>query len=143
MQPNQVGSAMAIMGTTGLALQLLLYPKIHARFGPLKCFQVFSLFFPLAYFLSPFLVIIPQNHSGEPGVYTWVAVTIILLIHSTGRIFCIPASIALLNNCSPHPSVLGTINGVGQTISSLFRTIGPACAGYCKPLAILTLNTLL
>merc|ERR1711939_694162 len=44
--------------------------------------------------------------------------------------FALPASIILLNNSSPHPSVLGTIHGVGQACSATFRTIGPILAGY-------------
>ncbi|PGH07120.1 hypothetical protein GX51_01907 [Blastomyces parvus] len=45
------------------------------------------------------------------------------------RTFTLPASIILLNNCSPHPSVLGTVHGIGQSVSSAFRTIGPVFAG--------------
>lgn len=46
--------------------------------------------------------------------------------HST---FALPASIILLNNSSPHPSVLGTIHGLGQADSATFRTLGPILSG--------------
>ena len=36
----------------------------------------------------------------------------------------------LINNCSPHPSVLGTVHGVAQSVGSGARTMGPAAAGY-------------
>lgn len=40
-----------------------------------------------------------------------------------------PGSIILLNNSSPHPSVLGTIHGLGQSVSAAFRTVGPVVGG--------------
>ncbi|KAK4960793.1 hypothetical protein LTR66_012872, partial [Elasticomyces elasticus] len=46
------------------------------------------------------------------------------------RTFALPASIILLNNSSPHPSVLATIHGLGQATSATFRTVGPMLAGY-------------
>lgn len=51
-------------------------------------------------------------------------------MHTTGRIFVLPATIVLLNNCAPDPSVLGMVHGVGQTTSALFRTLGPVVGGW-------------
>ena len=36
----------------------------------------------------------------------------------------------LINNCSPHPSVLGTVHGLGQSVSAACRTVGPVIAGW-------------
>jgi hypothetical protein len=35
----------------------------------------------------------------------------------------------LLNNCAPHPSVLGAVHGIGQGVSAAFRTIGSIVGG--------------
>lgn len=35
-----------------------------------------------------------------------------------------------VNNCSPHPSVLGTVHGLAQSVSSGARTIGPVIGGW-------------
>ena len=37
--------------------------------------------------------------------------------------------IILLNNSSPHPSVLATIHGLGQADTATFRTLGPMLSG--------------
>jgi len=128
MAPQNVGYTMAIMGFAGLILQIVIYPNIHGRLGTLKCYRAFSLLFPPVYAVSPCLVII----SEKTGATTWFYIIIVLLIHITGRIFTIPASIMLLNNCSPHHSVLGVVHGIGQSTSAAFRTIGPIFAGYRK-----------
>ena len=43
----------------------------------------------------------------------------------TGRTFAQESSLLLINNCSPHPSVLSTIHGIAQSISAGSRTLGP------------------
>lgn len=55
---------------------------------------------------------------------------IVLLLQVTARTFTLPATIILLNNCSPHPSVLGTVHSIGQSVSAAFRTIGPVAGGW-------------
>lgn len=127
LSPQSLGYTMAFAGLAGLLLQFLFYPTIHKKFGTLKCYRLFSLLFPVVYAASPFLVIMAGS-----STLTWFLILLLLFIHSTGRIFCVPASITLLNNCSPHPSVLGIVHGIGQAIASAFRTLGPVCAGYRK-----------
>ncbi len=52
-----------------------------------------------------------------------------LFIQVTGRTFALPATTILVNNASPHPSVLGTMHGIAQSMSSAARTLGPALGG--------------
>ena len=47
----------------------------------------------------------------------------------TARTFALPSTAILVNNCCPHPSVLGSVHGVAQSVSSLTRTVGPVLAG--------------
>jgi hypothetical protein len=126
MEPRSVGLALAILGFTGIVLQFLLYPRVNGRLGNVQCFRLFCTLFPIAYGLAPFLAIVPSGNL----VIIWVIISLVLIIHTTGRIFVLPATIVLLNNCAPDPSVLGTIHSIGQTTSALFRTLGPVCAGY-------------
>jgi len=124
-----IGYAMAI----GLMLQLLIYPSIHKRLGTLNCYRVFSLVFPTAYFVAPFLVAIQTGQdtiTTATNILLWISIAIALLAHIIARIFAMPASITLLNNCMPHPSTMATIHGIEQTTSAAFRTIGLVVAGH-------------
>ncbi|KAK4943636.1 hypothetical protein LTR66_014587, partial [Elasticomyces elasticus] len=59
--PSSIGFAMAIIGVIGVTLQFLLYPWANARFGLMRCFR-FSLFlFPLAYWLAPYISLLPSS----------------------------------------------------------------------------------
>ncbi|KAI9054586.1 hypothetical protein LZ554_001739 [Drepanopeziza brunnea f. sp. 'monogermtubi'] len=133
MPASTVGIATSILGLLGMVLQIFLYPPVHARLGTLRSFRYFLLLFPLSYFITPYLSILPSSTAAPAaasGALIWIGIIFVLLLKVTARTFTLPASIILLNNCSPHPSVLGTIHGVGQSCSAGFRTIGPVVGGW-------------
>lgn len=126
--PHTIGFAMAIIGFIGIVLQFVLYPWANGRFGLMRCFRTSLFFFPLAYFLAPYITLMPSStESPNPasGFWVWLGIAIVVTLQVAARTFALPASIILLNNSSPHPSVLATIHGLGQADSATFRTIGP------------------
>ncbi|CAN8105537.1 unnamed protein product [Discula destructiva] len=134
MPSSTVGNATSILGVLGMLLQVVMYPPVHARLGTLRSFRYFLVIFPVAYLLVPFLATLPQtqNADGTTSVSAvlWFGIVFILFLHTSARTMTLPASIILLNNCSPHPSVLGTIHGLGQSVSAGFRTVGPIVGGW-------------
>ncbi|KAJ8605926.1 hypothetical protein MRB53_041290 [Persea americana] len=131
--PATIGVAMAIIGFIGVALQFLLYPWANARFGLMRCFRLSLVLFPIAYALAPYLALLPSSTPAPgpaTGVAIWFGISVILFLQVAARTFALPASIILVNNCCPHPSVLGTIHGLGNACSAAFRTFGPIFAGY-------------
>jgi hypothetical protein len=131
--PPTIGFAMSILGLIGITLQLTLYPRIASKLGLIRSFRYSLALFPLAYFLTPFLARIPCS-SAPPapasGIPIWLGIAMVLFLQVAARTFALPASILLLNNSSPHPSVLATIHGLGSSTSSAFRTVGPMVAGH-------------
>jgi MFS family permease len=133
MPPRLVGIAMAILGVIGITLQLFIYPRLNDRYGVIPLYRIFVYGFPIAYFLAPYLSIVssksnPPAPADGPGI--WLALCGVLLVQVLGRTFVLPSTMILINNCSPHPSVLGTIHGIAQSVGSAARTFGPAVAGY-------------
>ena len=124
---------MAVLGTLGIVLQLFLYPGLSARLGTARSWRLFLCCFPVAYFAAPFLArapaASPPPHSKD-GAVVWAALAAVLFVQVLGRTFALPAQTILVNNCTPHPSVLGTLHGVAQSVSSLARTVGPVLGGY-------------
>ena len=133
MPPRSVGFAMAILGIIGITLSLLAYPAVNAKLGTLKSLRYSLCLFPLTYTLTPYLSIIPSSlapPSQASGIPVWLALSGVLSIQVLARTFALPATIILVNNCSPHPSVLGTIHGIAQSLSSASRTVGPVLGGW-------------
>ncbi|KAL8306046.1 hypothetical protein RB600_008769 [Gaeumannomyces tritici] len=132
LSSRSVGVAMTTLGTIGIALQLVLYPWLSGKLGTMKSWRIFLVCFPVAYFAVPFLSIVPSASPPpheKSGALVWLALSLVLLCQVLGRTFALPAQTILVNNCSPHPSVLGTVHGIGQTASSAARTIGPYVGG--------------
>ncbi|OAA54644.1 MFS transporter [Cordyceps fumosorosea ARSEF 2679] len=132
MPASTVGIATSILGVIGMGLQLTLYPPVQARLGTMRSFRWFLPLFPVCYLLVPYLAILPSSADSPAasGPLVWLGIVVVLLLAVTARTFTLPASIILLNNCSPHPSVLGTVHGLGQSVSAGFRTVGPVVGGW-------------
>ena len=131
--PPTIGFAMAIIGFIGVALQFLLYPWANSRFGLMRSFRGSLFMFPLAYSLAPYIALLPSaSPPPDPssGWVVWLGISFVLFLQVAARTFALPATIILINNSSPHPSVLATIHGIGQATSATFRTLGPMLAGY-------------
>ena len=133
LPPVQVGAAMSILGIIGIVLQILIYPRANDKYGVLPLYRIFVYGFPIAYLLAPYLAILPSNSSAPnpaSGAVVWIGLCFVLFFFVVSRTFVLPATMILINNCSPHPSVLGTVHGVAQSVGSAARTMGPAVAGF-------------
>lgn len=133
LPPPRIGLALAILGVIGIALQLLLYPRLSHRLGTALSYRFSLLLFPFAYILAPYLSLIPSTTKAPhpvAGILVWAGITGILFIQVLARTFALPATTILVNNCCPHPSVLGTVHGLGQSVSSATRTVGPILGGW-------------
>ncbi|EME49419.1 hypothetical protein DOTSEDRAFT_68253 [Dothistroma septosporum NZE10] len=133
LSPPAIGTALAIMGVIGITLQLVFYPRISFYLGTVTSYRISAFFFPISYTLAPFLAIIPSSlappHQAS-GIFVWMGITLVLLIQVVARTFALPSTAILVNNACPHPSVLGTIHGIAQSVSSATRTVGPILAGW-------------
>lgn len=121
----RVGLATAIIGFIGLPLQIFLYPRIQSKLGTLTSFRMFLPFSPISYLLMPFLVVLPRL-----VWVVWPAFTVVVSLQVISRTFALPAAIILVNNCVTDASILGTVHGVAQSISSAARTLGPFLGGW-------------
>jgi hypothetical protein len=102
-----------------------LYPTLNAKLGTLPSYKLFLPFSIASYLLIPFLALLPDK-----AFLVWPALTVALALQVVSRTFALPGSTILVNNSSPHPSVLGTIHGIAQSVSSGARTVGPTLGGW-------------
>jgi hypothetical protein len=128
LPPPRIGLALSILGVIGITLQIFVYPALSHRLGTARSYRIFLALFPLTYALAPFLSRVSswaKPPAGASGPWIWMSITVILFIQVLARTFALPCTAILINNVSPHPSVLGTVHGIGQSVSSLTRTFGP------------------
>lgn len=129
MPPPTIGLAIGIIGLVGLMLQFGVYSWITFRLGIVLSHRLSLLLtFPVVYTLAPYLVMLPTSSAAPAaadGAVLWVAIFYLLFWQTFGRTFVLPITQILVNNCTPHPSVLGAVHGIGQSVSSGCRTLGP------------------
>lgn len=139
LPPPSIGTALAILGVIGISLQLLLYPRLSFYLGTVTSYRLALCLFPLSYFLAPFLAVVHSSTSPPhqaSGALVWLSITLVLCVQVMARTFALPSAAILVNNSSPHPSVLGTLHGIAQSVSSATRTIGPVLVGYLYGLGL-------
>lgn len=133
LPPPSIGTALAILGVIGISMQLLLFPTLSFKLGTTRSFRLSLLLFPFSYLLAPYLAVIPSSVAPPEqasGAWVWLGITLVLAVQVTARTFALPSTAILVNNCCPHPSVLGSVHGIAQSVSSLTRTVGPVLAGW-------------
>lgn len=124
MSTRELGFANTIIGCVGIPLQILLFPYLSAKLGIQTSYRAFLPFSILAYLALPYLVLLPDQAS-----ILWPFLSLDLISHVFARVFVGPATILLVNECAPHPTLLGTVHGVAQSVSSAARMLGPTIAG--------------
>ncbi|KAJ5179491.1 glutamate carboxypeptidase [Penicillium capsulatum] len=117
-----IGIYYSIIGVFGMLIQFICFPPLAKRYGVLNCFKIASLVLPAIYFITPFLVLVP-----EPARIP--AVLLLMLAKLGGTTFGIPCCTILLTNSASSMSVLATLNGVGTSFSAIGRGLFPALIG--------------
>ncbi|KAF2715745.1 MFS general substrate transporter [Pleomassaria siparia CBS 279.74] len=138
MRPHSVGLALSAFGFAGIILQILVYPSVQERWGTIKVWRGALCVFPVVYLMAPFLALIASlGRSGEEAygdadlkspVLLWISLLFILILFVAGRTGVVPATSLLINDCTPHPSVRGTIHTTGVIVSNLSKAFFPPMA---------------
>jgi hypothetical protein len=137
MQPHSVGIAMSAFGFAGIVLQILVYPSVQERWGTIKVWRGALGVFPVVYIIAPFCALVAslgqseevKNGAGMASpVALWAALLFVLVLFAGGRTGVVPATSLLINDCTPHPSVRGTIHTTGVICTNLSKSIFPPMA---------------
>jgi MFS family permease len=125
LKSSTIGLWLSAFGICGILLQMLVYPRLQARLGTLGVFLIALVMFPIVYAFAPYLSLLPPD-----GPLRWLGLSIIICAQIIARTIAIPSTVILLTEAAPEKSVLGTVHGAGNMLSSLSRAIGPAVGGW-------------
>ncbi|KAM5341207.1 hypothetical protein ACJ41O_015316 [Fusarium nematophilum] len=124
LSSRKVALVNTIIGTVGIPVQILLYPRLSTCLGVLASYRAFLPLSIVVYCLVPYLALIPDT-----SALVWVSLVILLSLHTLSRVFVTPATMMLINDSAPSPSLLGTMHGFASSVSSGARIIGPTLGG--------------
>lgn len=122
LDTKQIGVVLSVQGVYSMCATIFLFPIIVRRLGALGLFRVVAMSYPLLYFITPYLVLLPDS-LRMIGLYA------VVIWKCTFSTMAYPSNAILLTNSAPSMLLLGTINGVAASTASLARAFGPTLSG--------------
>ncbi|KAJ3535887.1 hypothetical protein NM208_g2108 [Fusarium decemcellulare] len=123
LNTKTVGIIMSVQGLYALICNYLFVAPATRRLGPLQLFRALAFTYFLLYFVTPYLVLLPET-LRMPGI------CLVVVWKCTFSTMAYPSNAILLANSAPSKQVLGTINGVTASTASLSRALGPLVSGF-------------
>lgn len=131
LETKTIGVIMSVQGIYSLISNYVLVAPVTRRLGSLRLFRVLALSYFALYFVTPYLVLLPEN-MVMPAIY------ILVVWKCTFSTMAYPSNAILLANSAPSKQVLGTINGIAASTASLCRALGPTISGVLYSLGLQT-----
>lgn len=129
--PFQIAMYMAVQGASQALWLVLAFPFLHRRLGTKKlmygCGVMYPIFFGGYIFVNEMLRI----HTPAAMAWFWIVGSIVAVI-GPGVSMAFTGCQLALNDASPNPQVMGTLNGIALSATSGLRSFVPALttAGY-------------
>ncbi|GJD04505.1 major facilitator superfamily transporter [Colletotrichum higginsianum] len=123
----QFSIMMAVNGISQALWLLIVFPPLQRRIGTNGVLRACAYAYPLFFLLCPLGNLCLKAGVDDPGLVTlfWIIAPIGLAIGS-GVSMSFTAVQLALNDVSPSPQVLGTINALALTGTSVIRSFSPA-----------------
>lgn len=131
LETKTIGIIMSIQGIYSLLSNYVIVPPVTRKFGSLRLFRIIALTYFGLYFITPYLVLLPES-MRMPAIY------ILVVWKCTFSTMAYPSNAILLANSAPSKQVLGTINGIAASTASLCRALGPTISGLLYSVGLKT-----
>lgn len=126
---QQVGLILSINGVIQLAIQAIVFPILADLFGIWHLLLVVTVAHPVAYFIVPFLQLLPPGLL-YPGLFA------ALSIRNLTSILAFPLLLIMIKEAAPDKSHLGRINGLAASTGAACRSVASPIAGLLYGLSI-------
>ncbi|KAF2747946.1 MFS general substrate transporter [Sporormia fimetaria CBS 119925] len=120
---QDVGVIMSVNGIIALFVQAVIFPYLASLFGVWKLFVLVTVGHPIAYFIVPFLPLLP-NSLLYTGIYTCLTIRNLL------SIVAYPLLLIMVKEAAPSANHLGKINGLAASVGAACRFVASPIAGF-------------
>ncbi|KAF1348706.1 MFS transporter-like protein [Delphinella strobiligena] len=134
LSPEEIGISLAFAGVITIVFQVGLFGKLRERIGNKTAYRVGLGGFVVAFVLMPWVGYKDgKNGSGTETqwgkTWLWIELGFVLIIKTVAAVGGLTSALLLITNSAPNHSVLGTLNGLAQTLSAAGRAAGPFVSG--------------
>ncbi|XPS95118.1 hypothetical protein M3J09_004411 [Ascochyta lentis] len=125
LKPEAVGLSLSFAGAITIVFQVGIFGKLRGKLGNKIAYRASLAFFVVAFSLMPWV-----GYKDNPGTaWLWFELGVVLVIKTIAGVGGLTAALLLITNSAPNHNVLGTLNGLAQTLSAAGRAAGPFISG--------------
>lgn len=134
LSPEEIGTSLAFAGLITILFQVGIFGKLREKMGNIATYRVGLAGFVFAFLLMPWVGYKDNaNGTGEGTqmgkIWLWVELGGVLIIKTVASVGGLTSALLLITNSAPSHAVLGTLNGLAQTLSAAGRAVGPFISG--------------
>jgi MFS family permease len=136
LKPEEIGFSLAFAGIITILFQVGIFGRLREQVGNKATYRTGLAGFVVAFILIPFVGYKNGAHRGANNpstnvgkVWLWVELGAVLIIKTVAAVGGLTSALLLITNSAPSHAVLGTLNGLAQTLSAAGRAVGPFISG--------------
>jgi len=136
LNPEEIGFSLAFAGVITILFQIGIFGQLREKAGNKATYRAGLAGFVVAFLLIPFVGYKngSDRHNTSPTtttgkVWLWVELGAVLIIKTVAAVGGLTSALLLITNSAPSHAVLGTLNGLAQTLSAGGRAVGPFLSG--------------
>ncbi|KAM0724226.1 hypothetical protein Q7P37_000108 [Cladosporium fusiforme] len=136
LNPEEIGISLAFAGLITILFQIGIFGRLREKVGNKATYRIGLAGFVVAFLLIPWVGYKDGSHSGVSGptttvgrVWLWIELGFVLIIKTVAAVGGLTSALLLITNSAPSHAVLGTLNGLAQTLSAAGRAVGPFISG--------------
>lgn len=134
LSPEEIGTSLAFAGLITIIFQVGIFGKVKEKIGNKVTYRAGLAGFVVAFLLMPWVGY--KDHGNGSGqetgtgkIWLWVELGGVLIIKTVASVGGLTSALLLITNSAPSHAVLGTLNGLAQTLSAAGRAVGPFISG--------------
>ncbi|KAH9875290.1 hypothetical protein J1614_004781 [Plenodomus biglobosus] len=132
LKPEAVGLSLSFAGAITILFQVGIFGRLRGKLGNKASYRVSLAFFVAAFALMPWVGYKEDNSHkriGSGPAWLWFELGVVLVIKTIAGVGGLTAALLMITNSAPNHNVLGTLNGLAQTLSAAGRAAGPFISG--------------
>ncbi|KAM3476037.1 hypothetical protein MY8738_007120 [Beauveria namnaoensis] len=125
LSPPQISTYMAVQGLSQAVWLVGVFPRLHRRLGNKKLLMACAVAYP--FFFLAYIVLNELLRVDTPAAraWAWAVVGPLAAVVGPGVSMAFTGVQLALNDASPDPHVMGTLNGIALTLASALRSFVP------------------
>jgi MFS family permease len=129
LSTSEVGLSLSFAGLITILFQICIYGKLRDKIGNRVTYRASLALFVITFILQPWVGYRDLPGFGNGKVWLWIELGFILVVRTVAAVGGLTSALLLITNTAPNHDVLGSLNGLAQTLSAAGRAIGPLISG--------------